>query len=197
MDNIHISAPPGVGKTSICLTNSRTVLMEGGRVFWVSREELNHERFSQIMSGIPISKASKFHLLSFGDENTKNEFGSIIQQLIRMSTSLESTKLVIIDGWDSNITPLEKKYRLDGISKLAKASKNSFDLYITSLAYENAGNSSEKYKIRAANEFEKMGFENWLIVPHSKNEGIKKIIKSNEEMYYVLNSKGIEFVESL
>tara|TARA_Y100001968_G_scaffold69948_1_gene61090 strand:+ start:33 stop:626 length:594 start_codon:yes stop_codon:yes gene_type:complete len=197
MANIHVSAPPGIGKTSLCLTYSRKVLIEGGRVFWISSDELNHERFSQIMQDIPISNASKFHLLSFGNENTKNDFDVTIEQLVRMVSSLESTKLVVIDGWDSGMTSIEKKYRLEGISKLTKAGKSPFDIYTTSLAYENAGDSVELYKIRAEKEFEKLGFENWLIVPHDKNEGVKKIIKPKNQINYILKSEGVEFLEDI
>ena len=72
MVNIHISAPPGMGKTSYCLVTSRSVLNDGGRVFWISGEKLNHERFSQIMSKIQVTKASNFHLLSFEDDSIPN-----------------------------------------------------------------------------------------------------------------------------
>tara|TARA_Y100000739_G_C20532836_1_gene429773 strand:+ start:489 stop:1076 length:588 start_codon:yes stop_codon:yes gene_type:complete len=195
MPNIHISAPPGLGKTSLCLVNSRKVLNEDGRVFWVSGDKLNHERFSQIMSSVPLSKASKFHLLNFGDESLPNNgFEDIINQLIRMCASLESTKLVVIDGWDSNMQSYDKKNRISSLSSLIQKSNNLFEIHITSLSYENAGKGDEKYRIRASNEIEKLGFESWLIIPHLKDEGVRTIEKPNEKLNYLMKSDGIEFL---
>ena len=195
MVNIHISAPPGMGKTSFCLVTSRTVLDEDGRVFWISGEKLNHERFSQIMSRIQVTKASKFHLLSFEDDSIPNNgFEDCINQLIRMCNSLESTKLVVIDGWDSNMNSYDKKDRIASISSLVEKSSDLFDIFITSLSYENAGDGDQKYKIRAQKEIEKLGFESWLICENPIKEGVRTITKPHEELNFIMDSTGIEYI---
>ncbi len=198
MPNIHISGYPGCGKTTICLVEAKNNLLNGGRVFWLSCENIDFKRFTQIMEDIPISNASKFHSLEFGSErtNTKLEsFDLAIQQLIRMCNNLPSTKLVIIDGWDHLVDNFYKKLRIDSISDLVDCSKiNNFEIMVTSLSYHDASNNSEKYKIRAKAEFENLKFENWLIVPDSNNQTLRKIIKPNEVTLYKMIHEGIEII---
>jgi hypothetical protein len=197
MPNIHISGYPACGKTSICLAEAKNNLLNGGRVFWLSCENIDFERFTQIMGDIPISNASKFHSLEFGAKRTNNtkleSFDLAIQQLIRMCSNLPTTKLVIIDGWDHIMDKASKKLRIDSISDLVDSSKvNDFEIMVTSLSYHDASNNSEKYKIRAKAEFENLKFENWLIIPDSNNQKLRKIIKPNEVTLYKMIREGIE-----
>ena len=180
------------------MAEAKKNLLNGGRVFWLSCENIDFERFTQIMGDIPISNASKFHSLEFGAEktNTKLEsFDLAIQQLIRMCSNLPSTKLVIIDGWDHAMDNSFKKLRINSISDLVDSSKvNDFQIMVTSLSYQDASNNSEKYKIRAKSEFENLKFENWLIIPDSNNQTLRKIIKPNEVTLYKMIHEGIEII---
>ena len=111
-----------------------------------------------------------------------------------MCSSLESTKLVVIDGWDSNMNSYDKKDRIASISSLVEKSNDLFDIFITSLSYENAGESSQKYNIRAQKEIEKLGYESWLISDNPSKEGVRTITKPHEELIFIMDSTGIEYI---
>ena len=196
MVNIHISGYPGCGKTSICLNEVKNNLLSGGRVFWLSYSGINFERFTQIIGEIPISNASKFHSLQFSTGiSHKDDFDQSIQQLIRMCNHLPSTKLVVIDGWDQGMEDVSKKLRFERISDLVNNSKeNEFEIIATSLSYEDASNNSENYKIKAKAKFKNLGFENWLIIPDSNENNLRKIIKPNQTTLYKMIPEGIEII---
>lgn len=195
MNNIHISGTPGSGKTSMCLLFSKNILLDEGRVFWIS-SDINSERFAQIMENVPIRKASNFHSLLFSTEvSIIDGFIDSLQQLTRMICHLPSTRLVVIDGWDIGMDESTKKNRIDEISKLAKLSrKHEFELYVTSQSYENAGNGSEKHIIRSRRKFENLGFESWQIVPDEEKIGIRRLIKNEEEVRFKMIQEGIEYL---
>jgi KaiC/GvpD/RAD55 family RecA-like ATPase len=195
MDNIHISGNPGSGKTSMCLVFSKQVLMNGGRVFWLS-SDVNSERFSQIMENVPITKASNFHSLQFAAEaSLKDGFEESISQLTRMCKHLPSTKLIVIDGWDGGIDKYSKRLRIENIGELVKLSKSQdFDIYITSQSYENVGAGPEKFIIRSRTKFEELGFQSWLITPHEKIDGLRILIKEENELTFKMSQEGIEYV---
>ena len=196
MVNIHISGYPGCGKTSICLNEVKKVLLDSGRVFWLSYTGIDFERFRQIIGDIPISKASKFHALQFSsDISHKDGFDTSIQQLIGMCDHLPSTQLVVIDGWDQGMEDFSKKLRFEKISNLVNSSKkNQFEIIATSLSYEDASNNSENYKIKAKVKFEDLEFENWLIIPDPKENNLRKIIKPNQITLYKIIQEGIKIM---
>ena len=194
MDNIHISGTPGSGKTSMCLVISKQVLIDDGRVFWLS-SDVNSERFSQIMENVPIRKASNFHSLRYSTEaSLKDGFEESISQLTRMCKHLPSTKLIVIDGWDEGVDKHSKQSRIENIGELVKLSKSqNFDIYITSQSYENAGVGPEKYIVRSRIKFEELGFQSWLITPHEKIDGLRILIKEEKELTFKMSQEGIEY----
>ena len=194
MENIHISGFPGCGKTSYCLGESKKVLLDSGRVFWLTSSPLDVERFSQIMGDLPISNASKFHSMEFGENILNNNtFENAVIQLINMCGQLTSTKLVVIDGWDGDLDEFSKKYRIENISKLIKTSeKNDFRVIITSTSYEDASNNSEKYKVRSKSKFESMGLVSWLVIPGE--EGFRIIIKPDDSIKFKMVNDGIKII---
>ncbi len=199
MEYVHISGTPASGKSSMCLMFSKEILLEGGRVFWLS-PDIHHippERFAQIMQDLPISNASKFHSLNFSDRTSfsENSFEGAITKLMVMATQLPSTKIIIIEDWEY----YGKAGALNKIKELLEiCKKNKIKLFLTSICYHDASNSSKKYAIRSESKFEKMGFENWLISPHEDlitSERISKLNKPNEEILFKITNEGIEYIE--
>jgi len=194
MDYIHISGTPGSGKTSMCLVVSKNILLEGGRVFWLSTD-INSDRFSQIMEDLPISNASKFHSLLFSEDmSSNNGFEQAINQLIIMPSQLPSTRIIVIDGWDQGMELSSKKLRLDKINELIEVCKRfGIKLYITSQSYENASGTDKKHTIRSKGKLEKIGFENWLIFPDDDSEALRILNKPNEQLSFKMSREGIEY----
>ena len=195
MNYIHYSGIPGSGKTSLCLVESRKNLEDDSRVFWLSGRSLDPQRFSQIMTDLSISKASKFHLLNFNSNERESSFENGINQIIRMCNQLKSTSLIIIDDWDYDMEKYEKSIRINKISELVECSKNnSINVYLTSKSYENLSDDENRYSARAASDLEKIGFNNQII-----SEGILEneyiITASNGNIVFRIIGTGIEFVE--
>lgn len=193
MKFIHYSGVPGSGKTSLCLSESKQNLIEGNRVFWISGNRLDPDRFSQIMNDLSISNASKFHLIMFEPEEIKFSFQKIITQVINMSKQLTTTKLIVFDDWDYDMDAYEKVNRIESISEMVESSKNnSISVIITSLAYESHNNELNKFTARAGNELEKIGFKNSIVC--NSEGGFKSIINSDKTINFKITNNGIEFL---
>ena len=193
MTHIHYSGVPGSGKTSLCLVESKEVLITDFRVFWLSGKEIDSIRFSQIMNSVPIHKAANFHLLEFGDHAAKMTFETGIKKIIIMCNQLKSIALIVIDGWDENMDKIEKKSRIDSMDELIKTiKKNNIKLIATSNAYENLNEKGGEYLIRAKNELEKIEFSNNLII--DELNGNYLITNESENRRYKITSIGIEYI---
>ena len=199
MEYIHISGAPCSGKTSMCLMFAKEILLENGRVFWLSPDIHNipPERFAQIMEDLPISNASMFHSLNFSDRTSfsENSFEGAMNKLMVMALQLPSTKIIVIEDWQhfAKADALKKIEELFNICK-----KNKIKLYLTSLSYQDVSDNSNEYSIRSESELEKIGFENWLISPNEglmASERTSKLKKNNKDLLFKITNRGIEFIE--
>ncbi len=199
MEYVHISGAACSGKTSMCLMFSKEILLEGGRVFWLSPSihDMHPERFAQIMEDLPISHASKFHSLNFSDRTSfsENSFEGAMNKLMIMALQLPSTKIIVIEDW-------QHYAKADALKKIEElfviCNENKIKLYLTSLSYQDASDNSKKYSIRSESELGKIGFENWLISPCEElvsSERVSKLSKPNEELLFKITNEGIEYIK--